>query len=718
MPASHGKGNSRFKPTPTGRYASRFIGMNCSNFIDLCSDEESEEADVKDVKPILSLCVHQDKEGYSAANDQAYYKDCTIKQELEESRSPNSGSSITDQGSSSTIGIVPKFASPSPPVRLCWQFWKSGDYEVGQAISPISETGRNRLRIHPKFLHSNATSHKWAFGAIAELLDNAVDEVKNGATFVTVEKFTNPRDRSLALLIQDDGGGMGPESLRRCMSFGFSEKQSGSSIGQYGNGFKTSTMRLGADVIVFSRFKKERIFTQSVGFLSYTFLKETGCDDIVVPTVDYEFDPPTNSFKRLYRHNQKQFSSNLSTILQWSPFTTEAEFLNQFNDLGHHGTKVIVFNLWLNDDGDTEIDFQSDAKDIMINGGRRQMQKNSIENKHVANKLHYSLRAYISILYLHMPENFRIILRGEVVEPHHVATDLMYRECILYRPQVGGITEAAIVTTIGFLEGAPNVNIHGFNVYHKNRLILPFWKVANNSYGKGKGVVGVLEANFIKPTHDKQDFEKSVLYQKLENRLKEMTYEYWDLHCHLVGYNNKKKPTAVSSATALCQMPELRTSNLLQKVKNNSSMSAIMKATPTPDISSNNQVIPAVALTNFRARCSMKNDSGLQSIKGKHESQVAETGTSEVQALYKSVGFGSINEKKQDSGSGQKPMVEIQKLMLENKKLREQCLEYEEMEKELMQKAKKLKNELLEVQEVYGKLVSDLKLMEDVKIEK
>lgn len=32
-------------------------------------------------------------------------------------------------------------------------------------------------RVHPKFLHSNATSHKWAFGAIAELLDNAVDEV-------------------------------------------------------------------------------------------------------------------------------------------------------------------------------------------------------------------------------------------------------------------------------------------------------------------------------------------------------------------------------------------------------------------------------------------------------------------------------------------------------------------------------------------------------------
>jgi hypothetical protein len=83
---------------------------------------------------------------------------------------------------------------------------------------------------------------------------------------------------------KDDGGGMDPESLRRFMSFGFSDKRSDSFIGQCnslfcqtplqicvylylalcyrlywnmfwcidGNGFKTSTMRLGADVIVFT----------------------------------------------------------------------------------------------------------------------------------------------------------------------------------------------------------------------------------------------------------------------------------------------------------------------------------------------------------------------------------------------------------------------------------------------------------------------------------
>lgn len=124
-----------------------------------------------------------------------------------------------------------KVALPAP--RLCRQFWKSGDYVVAQR-NPDADApgGRNRLRINPRFLHSNATSHKWAFGAIAELLDNAIDEVNTGATFVRVNEFTNPRDGSSSLLIQDDGGGMDPEALRRCMSFGFSDKQSDALIGQ------------------------------------------------------------------------------------------------------------------------------------------------------------------------------------------------------------------------------------------------------------------------------------------------------------------------------------------------------------------------------------------------------------------------------------------------------------------------------------------------------
>lgn len=40
---------------------------------------------------------------------------------------------------------------------------------------------------------------------------------------------------------------------------------------------------------------------------------------------------------------------------------------------------------------------------------------------------------------------------------------------------------------------------------------------------------GVLEANFIEPAHDKQDFERSSLFQRLEARLKKIVYDYWSL---------------------------------------------------------------------------------------------------------------------------------------------------------------------------------------------
>ena len=38
--------------------------------------------------------------------------------------------------------------------------------------------------------------------------------------------------------------------------------------------------------------------------------------------------------------------------------------------------------------------------------------------------------------------------------------------------------------------------------------------------------VGILEENFVGPTHNKQDFKKTSLIQKLEAGLREMTMEY------------------------------------------------------------------------------------------------------------------------------------------------------------------------------------------------
>lgn len=90
------------------------------------------------------------------------------------------------------------------------------------------------------------------------------------------------------------------------------------------------------------------------------------------------------------------------------------------------------------------------------------------------------------------------------------------------------------VVTIGFVKDAKHhIDVQGFNVYHKNRLIKPFWRVWTAAGSGGRGVIGVLEANFIEPAHDKQDFERTTLLARLEARLVQMQKDYW---CVLLSF--------------------------------------------------------------------------------------------------------------------------------------------------------------------------------------
>ncbi|XP_057541592.1 protein MICRORCHIDIA 1-like isoform X1 [Amaranthus tricolor] len=442
------------------------------------------------------------------------------------------------------VSVVPELKKQK---LECRSFWKAGSYEIGPSSFVPAHGELEHARVHPKFLHSNATSHKWAFGAIAELLDNAVDEIHNGATFVKVDKILNVKDNSPALLFQDDGGGMDPEGIRKCMSLGYSSKTSNNTIGQYGNGFKTSTMRLGADVIVLSRSTRPGKATQSVGLLSYSFLRLTGQDDVIVPMVD--FDISKHWAEPIIYSSLDDWTSNMNTILEWSPFATKEELMMQFEDVGSHGTKIIIYNLWLNDEGIYELNFDDDNEDIKlkdetIQASGSKVHKRTLElQSHISYRLRYSLRAYSSILYLKKFKNFKILLRGKPVEQLHIADELNYKEVVTYKPQLAATSaEVTVKTTIGFIKQAPDLNVSGFNVYHKNRLIRPFWKVVRDGSSVGNGVVGVLEANFIEPAHDKQDFERSSLYIKLESRLKSMVNDYWKSHCHFVGFQRRDQP--------------------------------------------------------------------------------------------------------------------------------------------------------------------------------
>ncbi|XP_062115867.1 protein MICRORCHIDIA 7-like isoform X2 [Humulus lupulus] len=437
----------------------------------------------------------------------------------------------------------------------CKQFWKAGDYEFAPSSDWTSSAGgMDHVRVHPKFLHSNATSHKWALGAFAELLDNALDEVCSGATYANIDMLTNKKDGSRMLLIEDNGGGMNPDKMRHCMSLGYSEKSKlANTIGQYGNGFKTSTMRLGADVIVFSRCQGNsgKSVTKSVGLLSYTFLRSTGKEDIVVPMLDYEMEG--DGWSKMVRSSLSDWNKNLETIVQWSPFCSEGELLKKFSMIKGNGSRIYIYNLWEDDQGQLELDFDYDPHDIQIRGVNRdeksiQMAKQYPNSRHFLTYRH-SLRSYASILYLRLPPSFRIILRGKDVEHHNIVNDMMLSEKIKYRPQPGaeGISKDVNMiadVTIGFVKDAKHhIDVQGFNVYHKNRLIKPFWRLWNAAGSAGRGVIGVLEANFVEPAHDKQGFERTTVLSRLEARLVQMQKNYWSCNCHKIGYHSNRMQT-------------------------------------------------------------------------------------------------------------------------------------------------------------------------------
>ncbi|XP_020878741.1 protein MICRORCHIDIA 5 isoform X2 [Arabidopsis lyrata subsp. lyrata] len=473
----------------------------------------------------------------------------------------------TSQGCKKIVPLDVKplaIVEPETP-KLSRQFWKAGDDDEAAPV-PLYCSNDAAVRVHPQFLHANATSHKWALGALAELLDNSLDEVSNGATYVHVDSTTNKRDgKSSILIVEDNGGGMNPSTFREFLSLGYSRKRNlVNRVGQYGNGFKTSTMRLGADAIVFSRCRgiNGNNPTQSIGMLSYTFLYETRKCEAIVPTIDFEL--VDNKWKEIVYNSTEEWVDNLETIVRWSPYLSQQDLLDQFNHLEEQGTRIVIYNLWEDDEGKLELDFDTDPHDIQLRGVNRD-EKNIEMAKTYPNSRHFltyrhSLRSYASILYLKHPDNFRIILRGKDVEYHSILDDMMMTDEKTYKPtrspEWPDQDEMVASLKLGFVKDAHHhIDIQGFNVYHKNRLIKPFWRVWNAAGSDGRGVIGILEANFIQPAHNKQGFERTVVLSKLENRLIQHQKNYWSSRCHEIGYAPRRKQKNYESSVTETTRP-------------------------------------------------------------------------------------------------------------------------------------------------------------------
>ncbi|CAM5165756.1 unnamed protein product [Natator depressus] len=389
-----------------------------------------------------------------------------------------------------------------------------------------TEQGIRLSAMSPRYLQSNSTSHTRPFSAMAELLDNASDP---GVTAKLLCIDVVEIKGELCLTFTDNGAGMTPHKLHRMLSFGFTDKavkKNHPSIGVYGNGFKSGSMRLGKDAIVFTKNGG----ALSVGLLSQTYLERVHAQAVVVPVIPFNQQNNILPCKARKMIVTEDSAPSLEAILKHTLFSTEEELLAQFDAIpGKKGTRILIWNIRRNKDGKPELDFVTDQYDIRIsdfsmeeseNAGRKVPPRLEKVQESSAPETEYSLRAYCSILYL--KPRMQIVLRQKKVKTQLISKSLANIEYDIYRPTS---TNKRVKITFGF--NCKNNSHFGIMMYHNNRLIKSYEKVGCQMKGDGMGVIGVIECNFLKPAHNKQDFEESKEYRRTITALGQKLNTYW-----------------------------------------------------------------------------------------------------------------------------------------------------------------------------------------------
>ncbi|XP_054647877.1 MORC family CW-type zinc finger protein 3 isoform X2 [Dunckerocampus dactyliophorus] len=386
-------------------------------------------------------------------------------------------------------------------------------------MARLSEHGIRLSSMSPSFLNSNSTSHTWPFSAVAELIDNASDP---GVSAKQVWVDVSNEGSQLCLTFTDNGNGMTHHKLHKMLSFGFTDKGSGKNqaIGIYGNGFKSGSMRLGSDALIFTKNGG----CQTVGMLSQTYLHNIRSQAVIVPIVTF-----SQHTKSLVLTEDSEAS--LAAITQHSIVSSLEQIHAHFDSIhSKKGTKILIWNIRRARDGKTELDFDTDDSDIRLPEIRFDELRRSLKNsgslkaEQSIPEMYYSLRAYLSILYL--KPRIQLILRGKKILTKLVAKSLKNIEHDVYKPH---FSNDRVQVTFGL--SPKNKDHYGIMMYYKNRLIKAYEKVGCQlkTLGQraGVGVVGVIECNFLKPAHSKQDFEYTKEYRLTHGALGLKLNQYW-----------------------------------------------------------------------------------------------------------------------------------------------------------------------------------------------
>uniref|UniRef100_A0AAR2IY15 CW-type domain-containing protein n=1 Tax=Pygocentrus nattereri TaxID=42514 RepID=A0AAR2IY15_PYGNA len=421
----------------------------------------------------------------------------------------------------------------------------------------------NRAQLTFEYLHTNSTTHEFLFGALAELVDNSRDA---NATRIDIYTEKRPDLRGgFMLCFLDDGTGMDPSEATHVIQFGKSSKRFPESthIGQYGNGLKSGSMRIGKDFILFTK-KDDKL---TCLFLSRTFHEEEGLDEVIVPLPSWDLKT-----QQPLTQDPEKYAIETELIFKYSPFKSEEQLFQQFKKIeGTSGTLVIVYNLKLMDNREPELDVQTDHQDILMAG-------TPVEGVKPERR---SFRAYAAVLYI--DPRMRIFIQG-----HKVRTKRL--SCCLYNPRMYKYTSTRFKTRaeqevkkadhlaklaeekareaeskaralelklgddlskearvrthnhllalkepkeLNFIFG---VNIErrdqdGMFIYNCSRLIKMYEKTGPQLEGGMAcgGVVGVVDVPYLvlEPTHNKQDFADAKEYRHLLRAMGDYLAQYW-----------------------------------------------------------------------------------------------------------------------------------------------------------------------------------------------
>ncbi|XP_077740741.1 MORC family CW-type zinc finger protein 1 [Canis aureus] len=440
--------------------------------------------------------------------------------------------------------------------------------------------GLRRAQLHLDFIHANSTTHSFLFGALAELLDNARDA---GAARLDVFSVDNEKlQGGFMLCFLDDGCGMSPEEASDIIYFGTSKKRSSTLkfIGQYGNGLKSGSMRIGKDFILFT--KKEE--TMTCVFFSQTFCETEGLSEVVVPIPSW-----LTRTRESVTDDPQNFSIELSIIFKYSPFRNEAELMQQFDVIyGKCGTLLVIYNLKLLLSGEPELDVKTDKEDILVAGALEDFPERwsfraytsvlyfepwmriFIQAKRVKTK-HLCYCLYRPRKYLYVTSSFKEVFKNEVKKAEEAVkiANLVLKEAqiTVNQPDRTSLSSAKVALQkaledveakyktlkekrrelrkartlcLFFGVNIENRSQAGMFIYSNNRLIKMHEKVGPQLKLKslfGAGVVGIVNIplEIMEPSHNKQEF----LNVREYNHLLRVMGQYLVQYCKDTGMSNR-----------------------------------------------------------------------------------------------------------------------------------------------------------------------------------